>query len=91
MLLMIPYKFNISLRVCLHPTVGVPHYLLAIEDQSLPDHLPLVSTLRALFTRHLDINAVPKRSFFQVFKHFATDEREREKLEEFSSPEGAVK
>ncbi|KAF8506798.1 riboflavin synthase domain-like protein [Russula emetica] len=56
------------------------------EDQSLPDHLPQVSTLRALFTRHLDINAVPKRSFFQVFKHFATDEREREKLEEFCSP-----
>ncbi|KAI0295109.1 riboflavin synthase domain-like protein [Multifurca ochricompacta] len=59
------------------------------EDQSLPDHLPQVSTLRALFTRHLDINAVPKRSFFQLLKHFATDEREREKLEEFSSPEGA--
>jgi sulfite reductase alpha subunit-like flavoprotein len=90
MLLMTLYEFNISLRVCLHPTVSVPHHLSAIEDQSLPDHLPQVSTLRALFTRHLDINAVPKRSFFRVFKHFATDEREREKLEEFSSPGGAV-
>ncbi|KAH9966182.1 riboflavin synthase domain-like protein [Lactifluus volemus] len=59
------------------------------DDQSLPDHLPQVSTLRVLFSRHLDINAVPKRSFFQLLKHFATDEREREKLEEFSSPEGA--
>lgn len=59
------------------------------EDQSLPDHLPRVSTLRSLFTSHLDINAVPKRSFFRFLKHFATDEREREKLEEFSSPEGA--
>ena len=40
--------------------------------------------------RHLDINSVPKRIFFQLLKHFATDEREREKLEEFCSPEGAV-
>ncbi|KAI0295729.1 hypothetical protein BC826DRAFT_1007321 [Russula brevipes] len=60
------------------------------EDQSLPSHLPQVSTLRVLFTRHLDIHAVPKRSFFRLLKHFATDEREREKLEEFSSPDGAV-
>ncbi len=91
MLLMTPYGFNVFLRVCLHPTVGVPHYLSTIGDQSLPDRLPQVSTLRALFSGHLDINAVPKRSFFRVLKHFATDEREREKLEEFSSPEGAVK
>src|SRR6266702_3703489 len=35
-------------------------------------------------------NAVPKRTFFRLLKHFAADEREREKLEEFSSPEGAV-
>ena len=40
--------------------------------------------------RHLDINSVPKRAIFRLFKHFATDEREREKLEEFCSPEGAV-
>jgi len=59
------------------------------EDQSLPDHVPRVSTLRALFTRHLDINSIPKRSFFHVLKDFATDEREREKLEEFCSPQGA--
>ena len=91
MLPMTPYESNLSLRVRLHSTISVPHHLSAVEDQSLPNHLPQVSTLRALFTRHLDINAVPKRSFFRAFKHLATDEREREKLEEFSSPEGAVK
>ena len=91
MLLMTPYEYNIYLRVCLHFTVSVPDHLSTIEDQSLPDHLPQVSTLRALFTRNLDVNAVPKRSFFRVLKHFATDEREREKLEEFSSSGGAVK
>ena len=39
-------------------------------------------TLRALLQYHLDIMAVPPRSFFQRAYHFASDEREREKLEE---------
>jgi len=83
--------YNGFLRVCLHPRrLARTDYLSITTDQSLPDHLPHVSTLRALFTRHLDINAVPKRAFFRHLKHFATDEREREKLEEFCSPEGAV-
>jgi sulfite reductase alpha subunit-like flavoprotein len=90
MLLMTPYEYNISLRVCLHPVTNRRHRLSIVTDQSLPDHLPQVSTLRILFSRHLDINSVPKRSFFRLFKHFATDEREREKLEEFSLSEGAV-
>ncbi|TFY74580.1 hypothetical protein EWM64_g9432 [Hericium alpestre] len=59
-------------------------------DQSLPDHLPPVSTLRTLFSRYLDVNAVPRRSFFDLLRHFTTDDREREKLDEFvSTPEGA--
>ncbi|CDO69942.1 hypothetical protein BN946_scf184836.g16 [Trametes cinnabarina] len=61
-----------------------------LQDQSLPDHLPTTTTLRELFTRYLDINAVPRRSFFAVLKHFAEDELEREKLEEFLSEEGAL-
>ncbi|GBE87307.1 NADPH-dependent diflavin oxidoreductase 1 [Sparassis crispa] len=61
----------------------------ALLDQSLPDHLPHRTTLRALFTRYLDIGAVPRRSFFALLRHFVTDELEREKLEEFLSAEGA--
>ncbi len=61
-----------------------------IPDQSLPDHLPTTTTLREIFTRYVDINAVPRRSFFALLKHFAQDELEREKLEEFISEEGAV-
>ena len=92
MLLMTPYEYNIPLRVCLHSAFGSrPPHLLISADQSLPDSLPQVSTLRTLFSGHLDTNAVPKRSFFRLLRHFATDEREREKLEEFSSSEGAVK
>lgn len=59
-------------------------------DQSLPDHLPEVTILRRLFTRFLDFNAIPRRSFFQYLVHFTSDELEKEKLEEFLSPAGAV-
>jgi len=58
-------------------------------DQSLPPHTPQVTTLRKLFTRYLDFNAVPRRSFFELLRWFATDEMEREKLDEFVSKEGA--
>ncbi|KDR73969.1 hypothetical protein GALMADRAFT_250695 [Galerina marginata CBS 339.88] len=61
----------------------------SMQDQSLPDHLPKMTTLRILFTRFLDFNAVPRRSFFQFIRHFTSDELEREKLDEFLSQAGA--
>lgn len=61
-----------------------------LSDQSLPNHLPRVTTLRTLFTRYLDISAVPRRSFFAMLRHFVSDKLEEEKLDEFLSPEGAV-
>ncbi|TFK37556.1 hypothetical protein BDQ12DRAFT_652582 [Crucibulum laeve] len=60
-----------------------------MSDQSLPDHLPEVTTLRTLFSRYVDFNAVPTRSFFQFLRYFTTDDLEKEKLDEFLSPEGA--
>lgn len=60
-------------------------------DQSLPDHLPRVVTLRILFTRYVDFNAVPRRTFFQYLRYFTPDEMEQEKLDDFLSPEGAVR
>ena len=59
-------------------------------DQSLPSHIPSISTLRTLFMRYVDINAVPRRSFFQYLRYFTNDELEQEKLDEFLSMEGAV-
>lgn len=41
-------------------------------------------------TQYLDIRAVPRRSFFEFSRRFATDDREREKLEEFCTLEGQV-
>ncbi|TDL14869.1 riboflavin synthase domain-like protein [Rickenella mellea] len=51
--------------------------------------VPRKTCLRTLFTRHLDLNAVPRRSFFQFLRHFPLDELELEKLNEFCSDEGA--
>lgn len=45
-------------------------------------------TLRTLLTHHLDIMAIPRRSFFSTAWHFSDDERERERLHEFSTLEG---
>lgn len=59
-------------------------------DQSLPDHIPRVATLRILFTRYIDFNSVPRRTFFQYLRYFSSDEMEQEKLDEFLSYEGAV-
>lgn len=64
--------------------------MLCHEDQSLPDHMPHTITLRKLFSRYLDINTVPRRSFFAMLRYFLTDDMEREKVDEFLSPEGAV-
>ncbi|KAJ3742934.1 hypothetical protein DFH05DRAFT_1498607 [Lentinula detonsa] len=58
-------------------------------DQSLPDHLPRYSTLRSIFSRYLDFNAVPKRTFFEYICHFTSDEAEKERLTEFLSSEHA--
>ncbi len=59
---------------------------LSTEPSLLADHRRSKSPWPSSST----LNAVPKRSFFRLVKHSAADEREREKPEEFSSPEGAV-
>ncbi|KAI5984237.1 riboflavin synthase domain-like protein [Pisolithus marmoratus] len=65
---------------------SISHSML---DQTLPNRVPRISTLRILFTYHLDFNAVPRRSFFRALRYFTTDDMERERLDEFLSPEGA--
>jgi sulfite reductase alpha subunit-like flavoprotein len=64
-----------------------------MADEHIPRTIPRVTTLRALFTHHLDFQSVPRRSFFELIRHFATDEMERAKLFEFCQEggEGAVR
>ena len=46
-------------------------------------------TVGELFSHHLDLFGVPRRSFFATLAHFATDPQQRERLEEFASVKGA--
>ena len=45
-------------------------------------------TLEECVRRYWDIQAIPRRSFFELLARFSTDELEREKLLEFVSAEG---
>ncbi|KAG8937763.1 NAPDH-dependent diflavin reductase, partial [Tulasnella sp. 419] len=65
-------------------------YIIKPTDAGWPlsREFPPRATLRQLLTQYLDISSVPRASFFQIIRHFATDEREKEKLEEFCTPEG---
>nr|XP_039265010.1 NADPH-dependent diflavin oxidoreductase 1-like isoform X1 [Styela clava] len=58
------------------------------DSSTLPFSMNNPTTLEKLATQYLDFMSVPRRSFFQMLKHFASDELENEKLVEFSTPEG---
>lgn len=45
------------------------------------------TTLRTLLTEHLDITAIPRRSFISLIAHFTEDQFHRDRLLEFTRPE----
>lgn len=45
-------------------------------------------TLRNVLKWHLDLNAIPRRQFFSLASHFATDSMEKERLAEFGYGSG---
>ncbi|XP_002732733.1 NADPH-dependent diflavin oxidoreductase 1 [Saccoglossus kowalevskii] len=57
-------------------------------DVLLPYQLPQPCSIRHLVTYYFDLNAIPRRWFFELLSHFATNELEKEKLQEFASTEG---
>ena len=63
--------------------------IFSFLDTSIPD-IPQPCTVRFLVKNYLDINCVPRRSFFEMLLYFAYDELEREKLTDFCSSEGQV-
>lgn len=58
------------------------------ETETELPNLPQPCSLRYLVESYWDINCIPRRSFFEMLLYFADDEREKEKLEEFTSSEG---
>ena len=64
--------------------------LLGSPDVSSPFSRLDVSqptTLRLLLTEHLDITAIPRRSFFSTIAHFTQDPMHKDRLLEFTKPE----
>ena len=55
-------------------------------DLSSLDH-SFTTTLRRLLTEHLDITAIPRRSFFSLIAHFTDDQFHKDRLLEFTKPE----
>ncbi|CAD6570080.1 MAG: NAPDH-dependent diflavin reductase [Alectoria sarmentosa] len=45
------------------------------------------TTLRTLLTEHLDLTAIPRRSFFSLIAHFTDDQFHKDRLLEFAKPE----
>ena len=45
------------------------------------------TTLRTLLTDHLDLTAIPRRSFFSLISHFTDDLMHKDRLREFTNPE----
>ncbi|MCJ1286506.1 NAPDH-dependent diflavin reductase [Xylographa opegraphella] len=56
------------------------------QVSSLVDDHDSKLTLRSLLTDHVDLNAIPRRSFFSLIVNFTTDEFQKERLLEFTDP-----
>ncbi|KAK2144296.1 hypothetical protein LSH36_770g01014 [Paralvinella palmiformis] len=56
----------------------------------LPSTLPRPFTLRHLVQNYLDINSIPRRSFFEFLAYFTDSDLEKEKLMEFCTADGLV-
>jgi sulfite reductase alpha subunit-like flavoprotein len=56
-----------------------------MPDPSLPDLKPF--TLRRLLTENLDINAIPRRSFFSAIACYTNDDMHKDRLLEFTDPQ----
>lgn len=63
-------------------------FFFYVPDVPLPPNFPDPCTVQWLVTHYLDINSVPRRSFFELLKYHSQDELEKEKLEDFCSAQG---
>ena len=67
-------------------------FLLSPTNPKIPlpslEQLPRPCSLAYAVKHYFDIQAVPKRYFFELLAHFTTDELEKEKFQEFNTAEG---
>lgn len=69
-----------------------PDAVIEVSEKDSDAPVPLVLkhplTLRKCAEQYWDLNAVPRRYFFHLLSHFTASDLEKEKLIEFSTPEG---
>ncbi|KAF3935002.1 hypothetical protein ABW20_dc0101588 [Dactylellina cionopaga] len=72
-------------------TVDPDQPLRVVNHSSNPSPQQFVErlTLRTILTHHLDITAIPRRSFFTFCAAFTTDEFHKERLVDFTDPKYA--
>lgn len=58
------------------------------SDDLIPPKLNQLLSVRECAENYWDISSIPRRSFFELFRHFSQSELEKEKLLEFCQPEG---
>ena len=76
---------DMSLRFAQNPLDRDPRRHTFPSSQ--PFAISSETTLRDLLNTYLDLNAIPKRSFFSEIAHFTDDETQKERLLEFTKPE----
>ena len=73
--------------VTLIPAVRQPSSNQTHPLPALSSSTNMRTTLRYIIQNHIDLNAIPRRSFFATLAHFASDENQKERLIEFTKPE----
>ncbi|KAK6335803.1 NAPDH-dependent diflavin reductase [Orbilia blumenaviensis] len=65
-----------------------PDQPLTLTSSQNLSQVPIIAplTLRTLLTHHLDITAIPRRSFFTFCASFTNDETHKERLLDFTNP-----
>ena len=76
-----------DLPITFRPNPRCPSSAFCLPRPSFDGPAESHLTLRALLANHLDLNAVPRRSFFNLLRHFTNDEFQKSRLIEFTQPE----
>jgi sulfite reductase alpha subunit-like flavoprotein len=69
--------FHVPTRQTNNPALQTTHPIFGRKDL----------TLRTLLTEYLDINAIPRRSFFAAIANYTGDDMHKERLLEFTDPQ----
>ena len=80
--------FSVHIEVCQYFFYYKSHSNFV--EFPLPDILKKPCTIFDLAQHYFDLTCIPRRYFFELLAHFTTSDLEKEKLNEFCTPQGQV-